>query len=169
MALCYDIIDLKNIKEAYLVFPHDINLPFKSFLLDTFTDITLDEGTVVIKTLPENVSISSKQRDNKNGVYWNIGITLDISGQEPTRFNPFKPFQNSSVVVILKTESNAYMYGNAFEPLRFYINEQNPKKLSGLMGYQIKLSGKTTFEMKVIPAADFNVNNFLANTLSKDL
>ena len=169
MALCYDIIDLKNIKEVYLVFADEINLPFKSFLLDTFTDITLDENTVVVKALPENVSISSKQRDHKNGVYWNIDISFDVSSQDPTRFNPFKQFQNTSVVAVLKTESNAYMYGNAFEPLRFYINEQNPKKLSGLMGYQIKLSGKSTFEMKVIPAADFNVNDFLANTLSKNL
>ena len=169
MAICYDTIDIKNIKEAYLVFPFEINLPFKAFLLASFTDININNNAVVVSVLPEDVSISSSQRDHKNGVYWNNSIAFSVPSQTPENYVAFNKFNNSSVVVVFKTESKAYMYGNSMEPLRFYISELNTKKLSGITGYKISLKGKTTFESKHIPISDFYQNNYLASLLATDL
>ena len=169
MVLCNDNESLKNIKEAYVLFPYALYFPRSSFLTEIFPTIIIDDTALALQLLPENVRINAQQKDDKNGIYWNNGISFDVPGSSTERYASFKSFNNASVILLLKSESEVYMYGNGYEPLRFFINEVNPKKIDGLLGYHIQLRGKTTFGPKIFSATAFEINDYLSSALAMPL
>lgn len=165
--LFYDIIQLKNLKKATLVFKDQTNQSTE-YLLNSPSEVTVSDSALQICVLPENVRISNKEVESSSGCYWRTNIVIDIPSQFISNWNLLKNYKNKSGVVFLETESEVYVYGNTHEPLRFLFGELNPKKNDGLVGFQLTAKGNTTFDPLIIPIKNMQYYNFLAQDLPID-
>lgn len=167
--LHYDVDGIKNILEAYLIFPNEINLGLSELFKNLPNGLDITDEALKINVVPDNVSISAKEREHRSGSYWNINIGLQVPLQRTDRINLLLSYRNKHVIVIFKTESDYYIYGNSLEPLKILISEVNSKKPEGFMGYGIQLKGKTTVAPKITSNAQFDLSLFLANGLPYSL
>ncbi len=161
---------IKSIRTVHFLFSNNTPFSLSEALKNSSSGLEFSKEYLKVSVLPENVRISSGEKESTSGVSWSHKITLQINEQNEEIRKMLDSYDNGLVIPCLETTGDTiHVYGNRNQPLSFtYKDVESPDNIQ-LIGHEITVKGDTYHSCKLINTADFYSPSRLASWLASSL